>query len=329
MVSLLNAQAVATALGVASKVGLLAALGPEPATAMALAEAAGLKARYVEEILAVLVTGDVVALLPMEEPPTAAGELRYSLAADRVAALGGMGLYFQELPLLSQCAFAEVCAAARLQPQQPSGGGSGGGIGGGSGGGGSSEASKATAGVAGSCYEPFGAWMGALADAKHRAQLVDKLLPAIDGGRVVARLRQAAPSLVSGVVRVPTATASGPSSFDAAATATELPAAAAAETRCIVDLGCGEGAAAILMASAFPDAVVVGVDIRETSVAAARAAALAVVSRTRISSLWPAGLPILQTVTVMETSFDVLLRANQRAKRLVCAWGGHDRGVPT
>ena len=321
MVSLLNAQAVATALGVASKVGLLAALGPEPATAMALAEAAGLKARYVEEILAVLVTGDVVALLPMEEPPTAAGELRYSLAADRVAALGGMGLYFQELPLLSQCAFAEVCAAARLQPQQPSGGGSGGG--------GSSEASKATAGVAGSCYEPFGAWMGALADAKHRAQLVDKLLPAIDGGRVVARLRQAAPSLVSGVVRVPTATASGPSSFDAAATATELPAAAAAEMRCIVDLGCGEGAAAILMASAFPDAVVVGVDSRETSVAAARAAALAVVSRTRISSLWPAGLPILQTVTVMETSFDVLLRANQRAKRLVCAWGGHDRGVPT
>jgi hypothetical protein len=34
--------------------------------------------------------------------------LQYSLAADRVAALAGMGLYFQELPLLSQCAFDEV-----------------------------------------------------------------------------------------------------------------------------------------------------------------------------------------------------------------------------
>jgi len=34
--------------------------------------------------------------------------LRYSLAADRVTALAGMGMYFQELPLLSQCAFDEV-----------------------------------------------------------------------------------------------------------------------------------------------------------------------------------------------------------------------------
>ena len=34
--------------------------------------------------------------------------LKYSLAADRVAALAGMGLYFEELPLLSQCAFDEV-----------------------------------------------------------------------------------------------------------------------------------------------------------------------------------------------------------------------------
>ena len=34
--------------------------------------------------------------------------LRYSLAADRGTALAGMGMYFQELPLLSQCAFDEV-----------------------------------------------------------------------------------------------------------------------------------------------------------------------------------------------------------------------------
>jgi len=63
-------------------------------------------------------------------------------------ALSSMGLYFEELPLLSQCAFAQVCDAAAA-------GGRG-------------------AGVAPAHYAAFGTWMGRLADEKHEAQLVQK-----------------------------------------------------------------------------------------------------------------------------------------------------------
>jgi hypothetical protein len=45
LVALLNAQATATALGVASCTGLLAALGPEPATAAELGMRAGVAPR--------------------------------------------------------------------------------------------------------------------------------------------------------------------------------------------------------------------------------------------------------------------------------------------
>eukprot|EP00931_Biecheleriopsis_adriatica_P105606 TRINITY_DN80166_c0_g1_i1.p1 TRINITY_DN80166_c0_g1~~TRINITY_DN80166_c0_g1_i1.p1 ORF type:complete len:103 (-),score=29.04 TRINITY_DN80166_c0_g1_i1:44-352(-) len=95
LTSLLNASATATALGVASRTGLLAALGPEAATAGEIASAACLTLRYVEEILAVLVCGKVVEL---QEDTTI---LKYVLAQDRKQALDGMGLYFEELPLLS------------------------------------------------------------------------------------------------------------------------------------------------------------------------------------------------------------------------------------
>ena len=57
LTELLNAAATSTALGVASRTGLLAALGPEPQTAAQLAASAGLAPRWVEETLATLVCG--------------------------------------------------------------------------------------------------------------------------------------------------------------------------------------------------------------------------------------------------------------------------------
>ena len=143
---LLNSQAVATALGVASKTGLLKALPPEPSTAQEIAERAGLSQRYVTEILAVLVCGKVVDLTD-EQPP------RFALPRERKEALAGMGIYFEELPLLSQCAFEEVSRAA-----------------------------KSGDGVAPSCYGRFSEWMGRLADAKHERLLVERFLPALCSG---------------------------------------------------------------------------------------------------------------------------------------------------
>ena len=62
LTSMLNASATSTALGVASRIGLLAALSPEPHTAESLAAKAGVSVRYTTEILAALVCGDVVVL---------------------------------------------------------------------------------------------------------------------------------------------------------------------------------------------------------------------------------------------------------------------------
>ena len=194
---MLNVSATSMALGVASRTGLLKALGADPLTSSELAAKAEMAPRYVEEILAALVCGEIVVLAG-DDP------LRYSLPAERKAALDGMGLYFEELPLLSQCAFAEVCIAA-----------------------------KTGSGVDPSCYQTFGSWMGALADAKHGRQLTQKFLPALANGAVVEALN--------------------------------APGAA------VMDLGCGTGTAARLIAAAFPTARVVGVDVDSAAIETARA----------------------------------------------------------
>jgi 2-polyprenyl-3-methyl-5-hydroxy-6-metoxy-1,4-benzoquinol methylase len=203
LTSMLNVSAASTALGVASRSGLLAVLSPEPASAASLASQAGLSLRYTEEILAALVCGEVVVLAERLLP--ALEEEKYFLPSDRKASLDGMGLYFEELPLLAQCAFDQVCTAAQTG-----------------------------AGVAPSCYGSFGKWMGKLADEKHARQLVQTFLPALAGGHVVEALRSEHGTRV-------------------------------------MDLGCGQGAAARLIAAAFPAAQVTGVDIDEASVAAAEA----------------------------------------------------------
>mmetsp|Transcript_41819 Transcript_41819/g.116640 ORF Transcript_41819/g.116640 Transcript_41819/m.116640 type:complete len:360 (-) Transcript_41819:90-1169(-) len=198
LTGILNAQATATTIGVASRTGLLAALGPEPASAAALAGRAGLALRYVEETLAVLVTGDIAVLSEGE-----GGALAYALPADRKSVLNSMGLYFEEIPLLSQCAFAQVCDAA-----------------------------KAGGGVASSNYGPFGAWMGRVADEKHERTLVSQMVPALDNGAVASKLQGSAAR--------------------------------------VLDLGCGEGVAARLIAKAFPQAAVTGLDVDASAIKVAR-----------------------------------------------------------
>jgi hypothetical protein len=69
---------------------------------------------------------------------------KYILDEEKQDALRSMGLYFEELPLFSQCAFNEVCSAA-----------------------------KNGEGVSPLHYRPFvGEWMGKLADEKHYNQLL-------------------------------------------------------------------------------------------------------------------------------------------------------------
>lgn len=197
LTELLNGSAVALALGVCSRTGLLKALKTkEPQTAEEVAKAANLNLRYVEEILAVLVCGKIVDL-SQDEPP------KYSIPFEMMSALDGMGLYFEELPLLTRCAFNEVVSAAR-----------------------------AGGGVAPGCYGDFGAWMGKLADEKHEKQLISKLLPLLEGGAVFAKLESGGAA--------------------------------------VLDVGCGEGTAACLIAEQFRQVEVVGLDAFEPSVQGAQ-----------------------------------------------------------
>ena len=198
LTALLNASATSTALGIASRTGLLSVLSGTPATAASLAAAASLDPRYVEEILAVLVCGEIVRLDALCDNVKA-----YALEAEQRAALDSMGLYFEELPLLAQCAFDPVCDAVRTGR-----------------------------GVAPSNYAAFASWMAKLSREKHERQLVETFLPSLDGGAIAAQLR-----------------AGGR----------------------VADLGCGYGVAARLIAQAFPNAEVWGIDIDEASIAAARA----------------------------------------------------------
>lgn len=193
---LLNGSAVALALGVASRTGLLRALSQEPSTVENIAKVSKLHPRYVEEILAVLVCGKV-AILTEEQPA------KYSLSAETSSALDGMGLYFEELPLLTRCAFDEVVSAA-----------------------------STGGGVDPGCYGSFGAWMGKLADEKHEKQLISKLLPLLGGGSMVSKLD-----------------------------------ASGAE---VLDVGCGEGTAACLIAERFPKVQVHGLDAFEPSIQGAQ-----------------------------------------------------------
>ena len=98
-----------------------------------------------------LVCGKVVELSHAEEEKP-----RFALPKERKDALSGMGIYFEELPLLSQCAFEQVSTAA-----------------------------KSGEGISPPHYGRFSEWMGRLADAKHERLLVEKFLPALSSGRTI------------------------------------------------------------------------------------------------------------------------------------------------
>lgn len=195
LVELLNGQAVATALGVASRCGLLNALSPEPQSLQSLCKKAEVDVRYAQEMLAVLVCGKVVDFTEQEA--------LYTLPEDRQKALASMGLYFEELPLLSRCAFTEVSQAARV----------GGGI--------------------NANYSEFSSWMGRIADSSHEQRLVTKFFPAL-GEAMLQKLK-------SGIR--------------------------------VCDVGCGSGTVPLLMAQAFPQSSLLGLDTDRAALNAAKSKA--------------------------------------------------------
>ena len=177
-----------------------------PQTASAIAKKAGLNERHVKEWLGVMVSGGIAEL-----SPGSSGEDLFYLPKEhgdlitRRAGSSNLGVYTQEIPLLTACAFEPVL-----------------------------QGFSTGEGVPYRHYPKFYEFMTQLADAKHRAVLVEKFLPSVAEGQLLEQLR-------SGIH--------------------------------VCDLGCAEGTAVLLMAEAFPKSKFTGVDLSGECIEKARSEA--------------------------------------------------------
>jgi len=163
MTDILNGGALNLAMGLGYRLGLFEVLDTlaTPARCGVIAAQAGLDARYVREWLGVMVCGGIVELSAGED-----GRDCFHLPREhadlitRRAGSANLGVYTQEIPLLTRCALDEVL-----------------------------EGFRTGRGVGYQHYPRFQQFMGQLADAKHREVLVDTFLPSVDEGNMVRLMR--------------------------------------------------------------------------------------------------------------------------------------------
>jgi len=160
---ILNYSALNLALAIGYRTGLFDIMDTfdTPRTLKAIASKADLNPRYIKEWLGVMVSGEIVELSIGED-----GDNRFYLPKShgdfitRRAGNSNLGVYTQEIPLLTSCAMPAVL-----------------------------EGFTTGDGVTYDRYPEFQAFMSQLADAKHRQVLVDKFVAAVDGGRLIGRLQ--------------------------------------------------------------------------------------------------------------------------------------------
>jgi len=163
MVDILNYGALNLAMAIGYRTGLFDVMDTfeGPREAADIARQAGLDARYVREWLGVMATAEIVQLSrsvdgdPLFYLPKAHADF-----ITRRSGNSNLGVYTQEIPLLTDCALEAVIKGFHNGE-----------------------------GVAYNHYPRFQAFMSELADAKHRQVLVDIFLPSIEDGRLVQRLR--------------------------------------------------------------------------------------------------------------------------------------------
>jgi len=163
MTEILNHGSLNLALGIGYKNRLFDTLEDldRPVTVAELAAASGCDARHLKEWLGIMVTGRILELSENSD-----GEDTYFLPPERAAFLtrkagsNNLGVYTQEIPLLTQCALEAVNAGFATGD-----------------------------GVSFSNYPDFQQFMGELADAKHERMLVSEFLPSVDDGKLVSRLK--------------------------------------------------------------------------------------------------------------------------------------------
>lgn len=163
MIDILNYGALNLAMGIGYRTGLYEVLDTigRPETVQRIAEQAGLNARYVREWLGIMATAGVVEISQGDD-----GTDRFYLPkphADLITKRAGssnLGVYAQEIPLLTTCAMEAVVEGFRTGQ-----------------------------GIDYDHYPKFQQFMSELADAKHERILVDHFLPSVDDGWLVERLK--------------------------------------------------------------------------------------------------------------------------------------------
>jgi len=164
MIDILNHGALNLAVGIGYRMELFDVMDAfeTPETVENIARQAGLNSRYVKEWLGVMCTGGIVTLTIRED-----GSAVYFLPrshGDVLARRSGnnnLGVYAQEIPILTLCAIDQVLQGFRTGE-----------------------------GVPYADYPKFQAFMTELANAKHRQVLIHRFLPTVDGGRLTARLEK-------------------------------------------------------------------------------------------------------------------------------------------
>jgi SAM-dependent methyltransferase len=162
LTEILNYSALNLAMAVGYQTGLFDVMDTfdTPRTLEAIADKADLNLRYVKEWLGVMVTGQIVELsMGADEKNRYYLPKQWGDLLARRAGNSNLGVYTQEIPLLTSCAMEAVV-----------------------------EGFSSGNGVTYDHYPKFQSFMSQLADAKHRQVLVDKFLPSVDSGRIIEGL---------------------------------------------------------------------------------------------------------------------------------------------
>jgi ubiquinone/menaquinone biosynthesis C-methylase UbiE len=162
MVDILNHGALNLALAIGYRTGLFEVMDgfDTPSSLETIADRSGLNPRYITEWLGIMATGGIVELSRgtgrenLYLLPKAHGDLLC-----RRAGHANLGVYTQEIPLLTLCALETVV-----------------------------QRFTSGDGITYDHYPRFQSFMSELADAKHRRVLVNELLPSVDNGKLVRRL---------------------------------------------------------------------------------------------------------------------------------------------
>jgi hypothetical protein len=132
----------------------------QPVTIKEIAAASALSERYIGEWLGIMVTGKIIELSRSPD-----GENIYFLPPEHAAFLtrrsgnNNLGVYTQEIPLLTTCAMASV-----------------------------NKGFKTGDGISFSQYPDFQQFMAELANAKHKKVLIQEFLPSVENGKLFGRL---------------------------------------------------------------------------------------------------------------------------------------------